>query len=449
MHGVDRYGARLKPSASSNFDARVTLDNDGPIHDFNRSPSLTYGYMPVNTLRQPLDGHCILAATLSLHADNSIKIWHCASALLHVHPVGSCIKLRGSRSRSTMLPTVWLEGAPVVGALACSDTEEHINVEGRHTPKGLFWILRDIRNSRCKDNADDFAHPTCRRSSKRSALPFGRANVKLPKARSSTPRRATRPEPKRIVDARSLVQITDLEMQKAFEGAKNLKPVQSKVYFVAYGTDEPILLCAPTGAGKTNCAMLTILNELAKVCDADTGRVCGSDEGTCAGVFSSFGKHLAAFGITVGDHQFTKAQIALTQMIVTTPEKWDVITRKSSDTSYTNLVRLVIIDEIHLLHDERGPVLEALVAHTIWRMEQTAQTTKTARFLRKMAVETEAITQFIKPDSATCEILAEEVSHVQDPHLHDLLPFGFAINHAGMWCDRALVEDLSASHIHK
>lgn len=52
-------------------------------------------------------------------------------------------------------------------------------------------------------------------------------------------------------------------------------------------------------------------------------------------------------------------------MIVTTPEKWDVITRKSSDTSYTNLVRLIIIDEIHLLHDERGPVLENIVARTI------------------------------------------------------------------------------------
>lgn len=28
-------------------------------------------------------------------------------------------------------------------------------------------------------------------------------------------------------------------------------------------------------------------------------------------------------------------------------------------------VRLVIIDEIHLLHDSRGPVLESIVARTI------------------------------------------------------------------------------------
>ena len=60
---------------------------------------------------------------------------------------------------------------------------------------------------------------------------------------------------------------------------------------------------------------------------------------------------------------------------MTTPEKWeswDVITRKNSDTSYTNLVHLLIINEIHLLHDERGPVLESIVARTIRWMVQTS-----------------------------------------------------------------------------
>jgi pre-mRNA-splicing helicase BRR2 len=85
----------------------------------------------------------------------------------------------------------------------------------------------------------------------------------------------------------------------------------------------------------------------------------------------SFGKRLSYLGVKVGelsgDHQMTKQQIAETQLIFTTPEKWDVITRKSTDTSYTNLVRLLIIDEIHLLHDERGPVLESIIARTIRR----------------------------------------------------------------------------------
>ena len=52
-------------------------------------------------------------------------------------------------------------------------------------------------------------------------------------------------------------------------------------------------------------------------------------------------------------------------MLVTTPEKWDVVTRKSTgDVALAQLVRLLIIDEIHLLHDDRGPVIETLVART-------------------------------------------------------------------------------------
>jgi len=54
------------------------------------------------------------------------------------------------------------------------------------------------------------------------------------------------------------------------------------------------------------------------------------------------------------------------QMLVTTPEKWDVVTRKSTgDVALTQLVRLLIIDEVHLLHDDRGAVIESLVARTL------------------------------------------------------------------------------------
>ena len=89
----------------------------------------------------------------------------------------------------------------------------------------------------------------------------------------------------------------------------------------------------------------------------------------------SFGKRLAPFNLKVGeltgDHQLSREEIAQTQVIVCTPEKWDIITRKSGDRTYTQLVKLMIFDEIHLLHDDRGPVLEALVARTIRTVEST------------------------------------------------------------------------------
>jgi replicative superfamily II helicase len=89
----------------------------------------------------------------------------------------------------------------------------------------------------------------------------------------------------------------------------------------------------------------------------------------------NFSERFKIFSVKVGeltgDVQMTKQQIAETQIIVTTPEKWDVITRKHPDTSYTNIVRLIVIAEIHLLHDERGPVVESIIARTIRRTEQS------------------------------------------------------------------------------
>lgn len=49
---------------------------------------------------------------------------------------------------------------------------------------------------------------------------------------------------------------------------------------------------------------------------------------------ASFGRRLKNLGIVVkeltGDMKLTKTEVQQTQMIVTTPEKWDVVTRKGA-----------------------------------------------------------------------------------------------------------------------
>jgi activating signal cointegrator complex subunit 3 len=56
---------------------------------------------------------------------------------------------------------------------------------------------------------------------------------------------------------------------------------------------------------------------------------------------TSFSKRLAPLGIKVremtGDMQLSKKEVQTTQMIVTTPEKWDVVTRKSTDSSLASV----------------------------------------------------------------------------------------------------------------
>ncbi|OLN95658.1 putative helicase mug81 [Colletotrichum chlorophyti] len=192
-----------------------------------------------------------------------------------------------------------------------------------------------------------------------------------------------------------LVKIADMDglCRGTFKGYKTLNRMQSLVHPVAYKTNENMLICAPTGAGKTDAAMLTILQTIGHYCtpnpiedtSATDFAVDTNDfkivyvapmKALAAEVTEKLGKRLAWLGIKcrefTGDMHLTKAEIVQTQIIVTTPEKWDVVTRKGTgDTELVQKVRLLIIDEVHMLHDERGAVLESLVARTERQVEST------------------------------------------------------------------------------
>nr|CAD7458407.1 unnamed protein product [Timema tahoe] len=171
--------------------------------------------------------------------------------------------------------------------------------------------------------------------------------------------------------------------QMAFHGVKSLNRIQSVVFDTAYHTNENLLICAPTGAGKTNVALLTIVHQIRQFIDQgvikkDQFKIVyvAPMKALAAEMTQNFSKKLGCLGIMVreltGDVQLTKTEILQTQMLVTTPEKWDVVTRKGSgDVALTNLVKLLIIDEVHLLHGDRGPVVEALVARTLRLVESS------------------------------------------------------------------------------
>ncbi|TYJ15772.1 hypothetical protein E1A91_A10G205900v1 [Gossypium mustelinum] len=340
-----------------------------------------------------------------------------------------------------------------------------------------------------------------------------------------------------------LVKISEMPdwAQPAFKGMQQLNRVQSKVYETALFSADNILLCAPTGAGKTNVAVLTILQQLALNMDADGSINHGNYKivyvapmkALVAEVVGNLSHRLEAYGVTVrelsGDQTLTRQQIDETQIIVTTPEKWDIITRKSGDRTYTQLVKLSIIDEIHLLHDNRGPVLESIVARTVRQIETTKEhirlvglsatlpnfedvalflrvnfekglfhfdnsyrpvplsqqyigitvkkplqrfqlmndicyekvmavagkhqvlifvhsrkeTAKTARAVRDTALANDTLSRFLKEDAASREILQSHTDMVKSNDLKDLLPYGFAIHHAGLArTDRQIVEEL-------
>ncbi|XP_065652394.1 activating signal cointegrator 1 complex subunit 3 isoform X2 [Hydra vulgaris] len=171
--------------------------------------------------------------------------------------------------------------------------------------------------------------------------------------------------------------------QIVFRNIKKLNRIQSIVFDAAYNTNENLLVSAPTGAGKTNIALLAVTHEIKQnmemgVVKKDAFKIVyvAPMKALASEMTETFGKRLQPLGIVVreltGDMQLTKKEIQETQMLVTTPEKWDVVTRKGfSDVALSQIVRLLIIDEVHLLHDDRGAVLEALVARTLRQVEST------------------------------------------------------------------------------
>lgn len=166
----------------------------------------------------------------------------------------------------------------------------------------------------------------------------------------------------------------------AFKGMEKFNPMQTRVFDMAYMSDSNILICAPTGAGKTNIALLCVLKVIKSQMD-EFKAISGSFKiiyvapmkALAAEVTSKFSDRLKYLGIQVreltGDTQLSRNEMAKTHIIVTTPEKWDVVTRKTE--SIASQVKLLILDEIHLLDDERGSVLECIVARTKRQVESS------------------------------------------------------------------------------
>ncbi|SPQ96759.1 Sec63 Brl domain [Plasmodiophora brassicae] len=188
----------------------------------------------------------------------------------------------------------------------------------------------------------------------------------------------------------TLISIAQLDVwaRPAFREVTLFNRMQSRCFEPAYRSNENLLICAPTGAGKTNVALLCVLHEIKQHVPADIkGAVIPGSvsadmfkvvyvapmKALAQEIVAKFSRALSFLKILVreltGDMQLSKKEIEETHIIVTTPEKWDVITRKSND--FISLVRLLIFDEVHILHDTRGSVIEILVARTIRQVESS------------------------------------------------------------------------------
>ncbi|CAI7778033.1 unnamed protein product [Closterium sp. NIES-53] len=176
-------------------------------------------------------------------------------------------------------------------------------------------------------------------------------------------------------------------------GISHFNPIQTQVFTVLYNTDDNVLLAAPTGSGKTICAEFAILRMLqAKASGGTSG---SPDEisygGRCVYVApveaivkerakewgERFGKMLGGVGkVKVGELTGESGTdlklLERSNIVVSTPERWDQLSRRWKQRRAVQQVDLFIVDELHLIGGHNGSILEVITSRMRYISSQSA-----------------------------------------------------------------------------
>jgi antiviral helicase SLH1 len=143
-------------------------------------------------------------------------------------------------------------------------------------------------------------------------------------------------------------------------------PMQTQIFHCLYHTSANVLLGSPTGSGKTIASELAMWWAFREKPGSKVVYIAPMKALVKERVKDWKYRLTQQMGLNLveltGDNTPDTRTIRDADIIITTPEKWDGISRSWQTRDYVRKVSLVIIDEIHLLGGDRGPILEIIVS---------------------------------------------------------------------------------------
>lgn len=178
------------------------------------------------------------------------------------------------------------------------------------------------------------------------------------------------PPPTELLDLQALpvTALRNPAYEALYRQFKNFNSVQTQVFTVLYNSDDNVLVAAPTGSGKTICAEFAILRNLQKAPESIMRAVyIAPVEALAKQVYEDWKKKFGdGLGMRVveltGETATDLKLLEKGQIIISTPERWDALSWRWKQRKQVQQVSLFIVDELHLMGGEGGPVLEVIVS---------------------------------------------------------------------------------------
>ena len=179
------------------------------------------------------------------------------------------------------------------------------------------------------------------------------------------------PPPTELLDLQPLpvTALRNPAYEALYKDFKHFNPVQTQVFTVLYNTDDNVLVAAPTGSGKTICAEFAILRNYQKgpesvmrvVYIAPLEALAKERYRDWERKFGKGGLKMRVVELT-GETATDLKLLEKSQIIISTPEKWDALSRRWKQRKHVQQVSLFIVDELHLIGGQGGPILEVGVS---------------------------------------------------------------------------------------